>query len=98
MRPPPLLFKLLIYNTLTRKGFDPSTQIITQNFTTNWLPVIKILIQTLKDDNMFGFFFQRVGRDQGSIPFWVIYFIIFCVHLPSTLLKSEAHHCFINQL
>ena len=54
--PPPLLFKLLIYNTLTRKGFDPSTQIITQNFTTNWF--IKILIQTLKDDNMFGFFFR----------------------------------------
>lgn len=24
--PPPLLFKLLIYNTLTRKGFDPPTQ------------------------------------------------------------------------
>ena len=77
--PPPLLFKLLIYNTLTRKGFDPSTQIITQNFTTNWF--IKIMIQTLKDDNMFGFFFQRVGRDQGSIPFWVIYFIIFlCIY------------------
>lgn len=57
--PPPLLFKLLIYNTLTRKGFDPPTQIITQNFTTNWF--IKILIQTLKDDNIFGGFFSEGG-------------------------------------
>lgn len=77
--PPPLLFKLLIYNTLTKKGFDPPTQTITQNFTTNWF--IKILIQTLKDDNMFGFFFRGwVGTRVLYLSGWYISSFSVCIY------------------
>lgn len=71
----PLLLSSLNYSD--KKGLW-SSNTITQNFTTNWF--IKILIQTLKDDNMFGVLFQRVGRDQGSIPISSFSVCIYPVH------------------